>query len=273
MPDWRGLWCLLGFFCLGSCQAPSAEKKLVLTGSSTLAPLASELASVFETRFPDVRIDVQSGGSARGISDTRNGLADIGLVSRALKPAENDLIAHGIAQDGISLIVHKNNPVSTLSTQQIRQIYRGKMGFWPTTDNTTKQPITVIHKASGRSTQELFLAYFQLANRDIKPDLIIGENQHALKLVANTPNALAYVSIGAAEFEITQGLPIRLLPINGVTASASALKAQKFPLSRTLNLVTSSMPTGLSKQFIEFSQSPAAHALINKQFFIPLHAE
>jgi phosphate transport system substrate-binding protein len=271
MPNWRGVWLLLGICHLGSCQVPSVEKKLILTGSSTLAPLASELASAFESRFPDVRIDVQSGGSARGISDTRNGLADIGLVSRALKPTENDLIAHGIAQDGISLIVHKENPIATLSSHQIRQIYTGNINFWPATNHSTKQPITVIHKASGRSTQELFLAYFQLANRDIRPDIIIGENQHALKLVSSTPNALAYVSIGAAEFEATQGLPIRLLPIEGIDASVLTLKSQQFPLSRRLNLVTASTPVGLAKQFIEFSQSKEAHTLINKQFFIPIH--
>lgn len=67
--------------------------KLVLTGSSTVGPLASELGKRFEALHSDVRIDVQTGGSGRGITDARQGLADIGKVSRALKDDEHDLLA------------------------------------------------------------------------------------------------------------------------------------------------------------------------------------
>ncbi|MGH7889036.1 MAG: substrate-binding domain-containing protein, partial [Thermodesulfobacteriota bacterium] len=58
--------------------------KLVLTGSSTVAPLAAEIGKRFEAQHPDVRIDVQTGGSSRGVADARQELADIGMVSRAL---------------------------------------------------------------------------------------------------------------------------------------------------------------------------------------------
>ena len=62
--------------------------RLVITGSSTVAPLAGELAKQFELLHPGVRIDVQSGGSSRGITDARRGTADIGMVSRAPKAGE-----------------------------------------------------------------------------------------------------------------------------------------------------------------------------------------
>src|SRR5574340_638372 len=66
----------------------AASQKLVLTGASTIAPLVSEIARRFESRYPGTRIDVQSGGSSRGINDVRNGTAGIGMVSRSLKPEE-----------------------------------------------------------------------------------------------------------------------------------------------------------------------------------------
>ena len=87
------------------------QGKLTLTGSSTVAPLAGELAKRYESLHPGVRIDVQTGGSSRGIADARRGTADIGMASRALKPGEEDLAAHTIALDGITVIVHKDNPV------------------------------------------------------------------------------------------------------------------------------------------------------------------
>ena len=58
-----------------STSSFAADTKLVLTGSSTIAPLALEIGRRFESLNPGVRIAVQSGGSSRGISDARSGLA------------------------------------------------------------------------------------------------------------------------------------------------------------------------------------------------------
>ena len=99
----------------------------MLTGASTIAPLASEIGRRFELQHPGTRIDVQSGGSSRGINDVRNGTAAIGMVSRGLKPEEKDLHAHTIAWDGVGVILHASNPVTALSRQQIMDIYTGKI--------------------------------------------------------------------------------------------------------------------------------------------------
>jgi len=73
--------------------APDAlSGKLSLTGSSTVAPLAGEIAKRFEELHPDARVDVQTGGSSRGIADARRGTADIGMASRALKPDESEIL-------------------------------------------------------------------------------------------------------------------------------------------------------------------------------------
>ena len=63
--------------------------RLQLTGSSTMGPLLAQIAERFEKLHPGVRIDVQTGGSSRGISDAARGLADIGMSSRELKPSEH----------------------------------------------------------------------------------------------------------------------------------------------------------------------------------------
>lgn len=73
--------------------ADAADGRVILTGSSTIAPLMAEIGKRFEERNPDIRVDVQTGGSSRGIADARSGLADIGMVSRALKSEEQDLAA------------------------------------------------------------------------------------------------------------------------------------------------------------------------------------
>ncbi|MEN8177593.1 MAG: phosphate ABC transporter substrate-binding protein [Pseudomonadota bacterium] len=254
---------------LQSQTASATDERLVLTGSSTVAPLALEIGKRFERHHPGVRIDVQSGGSSRGVADTRAGLAGIGMVSRALKPEEDDLTAHTIAMDGIGIILHRDNPVNSLSDEQIKAIYTGRVRNWRKLGGPDRT-ITVVHKAEGRSTLELFLHHFDLKNRQIKAQVIIGDNQQGIKTVAGNPDAIGYVSIGTAEYESTQGAPIRLLPMDGVAATVANLRNGRFPLSRPLNLVTrDGITSELAKRFIDFARSETIHDLLAAQFFVP----
>jgi len=265
----RKILCGLAAISLVFSVSAAQAEKLVLTGSSTIAPLALEIGKRFERLHPGVRVDVQTGGSSRGISDARSGLADIGMASRALKAEEADLYAHPIALDGVALIVHKSNPIAALTEDQVRAIYTGKVSLWSEVGGAPRK-IVVVNKAEGHSTLELFLHYFKLKNPEIRAHVVIGDNQQGIKTVSANPDAIGYVSIGTAEYEATHGTSIRLLPLHGVVASVEEVRSGKFPLSRPLNLVTKTPPTGLVKTFIEFSQSAGVKDLIDAQYFIPL---
>jgi phosphate transport system substrate-binding protein len=247
----------------------AASQKLVLTGASTIAPLAGELARRFESLHPGVRVDVQTGGSARGIYDSRKGTAEIGMVSRSLKPEEQDLQAHTIAWDGIGIILHASNPVAALRRQQIIDIYTGKITNWKAAGGRDA-PVTVVNKAEGRSTLELFLTYAKLKNSDIKSHVVIGDNSQGIKTVAGNPNAIGYVSIGAAEYEAGHGVPVKLLPLDGIAATVANVRNGTFPLSRPLNFVTRASPEGLAQEFIEFARSRQVHDLVEAQYFVPV---
>lgn len=252
-----------------SLAAHAADQKLVLTGSSTVAPLAAEIGKRFEKQNPGMRVDVQSGGSSRGVSDARSGLADIGMASRALKSEEGDLKFFTIALDGVGLILHRDNPVKSLTDQQVIDIYTGKITTWREVGGRDTR-ITVVNKAEGRSTLELFLHHFKLRNSDIKAHVVIGDNQQGIKTVAGNPGAIGYVSIGTAEFDASNGVPIKLLPMNGVAATVENVRNGSFPLSRPLNLVTKYMPMGHSKQFIDFARSKVVNDIVESQYFVPL---
>lgn len=241
--------------------------RLTLTGSSTVAPLAAEIGKRFERLHPGVRVDVQTGGSARGIADARRGLADIGMVSRALHPDEDDLRGFTLARDGVALIVHRDNPVRELAEDRIADIYRGHIDRWSTVGGPDRE-IVVVHKAEGRSTLEVFLEHFRLDNGDVRPDVVIGDNQQGIKTVAANRDAIGYVSIGAAAWEAEHGTPIRLLPLRGVPATVDAVEDGRYPLSRRLLLVTRGEPTGLARALIRFATSAAARDLVESQYLV-----
>lgn len=247
--------------------SPAQERKLVITGSSTVAPLVAEIAKRFEERNKGVRVDVQTGGSSRGLGDVRAGLSDMGMVSRELTKDETDLNSFLLASDGVSMILHKSNPVAVLTREQIIAIYLGRVTNWKEVGGKDGK-ITVVNKAEGRSTLELFLAYFKLNNRDIKAQVVIGDNPQGIKTVTSVPGAIGYVSIGAAEYESQNGVAIKLLPLGGVAASSESVRNGTFPFVRQINIVTKNIPQGLQKQFIDFATSAAVADLVKEQYFV-----
>jgi len=242
--------------------------KLVITGASTVAPLALEIAKRFESLHPDVRIEVQTGGSARGVADARQGLSDIGMVSRPLEPDEKDLLARPIAYDGIAVILHKSNPVKSLTDKQVVAIYTGQIKNWKDVGGKDA-PITVVNKAEGRSTLDLFAHFYKLKHSAIKAHIIIGDNEQGIKTVAGNPNSIGYVSIGTAEYSATHGVPVKLLPLHSITAKVENVKNHTYPLARPLNLVTKTAPQGLARAYIEFAQSSAVDDLTKELYFVP----
>lgn len=255
---------------LGGCSGGdgAAQQKLTVTGSSTVAPIMEEIARTFEGQHPELRIEVQTGGSSRGIADARSGLADIGMASRELKDSETGLEPHLIAVDGIAIITHSSNPIVNLTRQQIVAIYTGKLKNWSDLGGADAE-IVVVNKAEGRGTLEVFLSYAGLDSADVRADLIVGENQQAIKTVVGNPNAIAYVSIGAAEYEARNGAALRLNSIDGIEANSANVASGTYPISRPLLLLTGNALPAATREFIEYAQSEAVHEVILKHFYVP----
>ncbi len=273
--SWLVLLFVLSAFAIAGCHwqhqiqnGDALTGKLTITGSSTVAPLVSEIVKRFEQLHPEVRIDVQAGGSGKGITDTRLGVSDLGMASRSLKDDESDLTAHQIAADGVGLIVHKTNTIETLTKDDVKAIYGDKVNSWADLGGAAES-VTVIHKAEGRATLEVFLKHFNIDNTTVKADVIVGDNEHGVQTVAGNQGAIGYVSIGTAEADIQQGVPIRLLPLDGVVANTDNVANGSFPMSRPLNLVTNGTPSVLATEFIRFCQSPEVHDVIKAQYFVP----
>lgn len=244
-------------------------EKIIISGASTIAPLVAEIAKRYERENPGIQIDVQSGGSSRGVADARSGLADIGMVSRDLKASERELVDYPIARDGIAVIVHKSNPIQALSKEQIRNIYLGRITNWKELGGAD-MPITVVNKASGRSTLELFAGFMSLEPADIKANIVIGENEQGIKTVANSPGAIGYVSIGTAEYSERSGTALKLISLGGQVPSTQNVADKKYDLSRTLNLVTKGKPSVAVSHFIDYVQSASVKDLVEEQYFVSL---
>lgn len=247
--------------------APSSGR-LVITGSSTIGPLMREIGGRFRVLHPGVVIEVETGGSNRGIKDVTQGKADIGMASRALTKEESGLYSFAIGRDGVCLIVHKSNPVDKLTNRQVADIYTGKITNWNKVGGRDA-PVAVMNPRRGYSSVEQFTHFFGIEYADIKAQMVLGDNLERVKAVGENPNGIAYLSIGTAQRQAQIGAPIKLLPVEGVAATQRNIRSGNFPISRPLLLLTKQPPTGILKEFINYSLSSSVTDLITQHDFVP----
>lgn len=261
---------ILATLCLASCEKGEKTDSVIVTGSSTIAPLLADAAKPYEASHPDVRIEVQSGGSSRGIGDATSGVADLGMVSRSLKEEEKtELTAHTIAMDGVCVIVHRDNPVQRLDKLQLIDLYTKKITNWKDVGGNDAA-IIVANKAEGRSTLEVFVQYLGIDTADVKADLVVGENLHVIHSVVSNPNTIGYVSIGTASAEEKAGTPIKLVITGNVVPTMESVKDGSFPITRPLNVVTDAETSPAARAFLDYLMSTEIHGLIEKHCFVPI---
>src|SRR5262249_49715812 len=130
--------------------------------------------------------------------------------------------------------------------------------------------ITVINRAGGRSELELITEYFSVKAADLKASIVSGENQHGIKSVAGDPNAIVYMSVGAAEHAIAGGEKIKLLRWNGIEAPSKTVANGTFPVIRPLILVTRKGINPLADTFVVFARSSAVRDLVVQFSYVPV---
>ena len=77
-------------------------------------------------------IEVQTSDSTTGVNSTVEGICDIGMASRELKPEEEEqgVTAQVIAMDGIAVIVNPTNEIEDLTSEQVKSIFTGETTEW-----------------------------------------------------------------------------------------------------------------------------------------------
>ena len=106
--------------------------KVVIHGSSSIAPVMEKLKEAYLEKNPNVTIEVQQCDSSSGMTDAIDGTCDIGMASRELKDSETSegLTPTVIALDGIAVIVNNDSPVTNLTSQQVKDIFTGVSAVW-----------------------------------------------------------------------------------------------------------------------------------------------
>lgn len=201
-----------------------------MSGSTSMETIANALKEAFMIQYPDVSVDVQLGGSSVGVQDAQSGKSDIGNISRELKEGETGLVANTIAIDGIAVIVHPDNKVTEITSEDLVKIYTGEIKNWKDLGGGD-QPIVVIGREASSGTRGAFEELLKIEDQ-CKYAQELNETGAVKTAVSATPAAIGYVSLEALDDTVTS------LKVDGSEATEEAIKAGDYPLSRPFIMAT-----------------------------------
>jgi phosphate transport system substrate-binding protein len=274
----------------GGEQASSRPSKTIIQdkGSDTMVNVAQVWAEEYARVAPGVEVEVSGGGSGVGIAALIRGTVDIANASRDIKPSESEQAAKNTGKtpvgfnvgfDALAVYVHKDNPLSEISFDQLAEVYAegGKATRW--SDLGVKLPgaaddtIVRVSRQSSSGTYEFFREH-ALANRDFRlGSRDLNGSKEVVELVAGTPTAIGYSGMGYA----TPGVKmLEVSPRAGAPAVAPTVEAvhdRTYPLARSLHLYTLGQPEGAVKGYIDWILSDAGQKVVEASGYVPIPPE
>ncbi|NLI61980.1 MAG: PstS family phosphate ABC transporter substrate-binding protein [Methanosarcinaceae archaeon] len=256
---------------------PSAPESVSVKGSDTVLPLAQSEAETYMEKYSGRTVSVTGGGSGVGITALIDGTTDIAMASRSIKSSEIENAKakgintkeHIIAWDGIVVIVNKENPVSSLTYEQLNAIYSGKISNWKDVGGEDRT-IAVMTRDSSSGTYEYFKEEI-LEGGDYRPDALAQATTGGIvKEVQRNKGAIGYIGFAYLD-DTTKGLALdKEGNGNAVEPKESNILAQKYPLARELFFYTDSNKQNQAvDNFINFVLSSEGKEIITEVGYFP----
>lgn len=235
--------------CGSKNNSSNSANSVTVSGSTSVGPLIEKEGEAFKSANADISIQVNQLGSSAGIKDTINGTVEIGMSSRDLKPEEKNegLKEVEIAYDGIGIIVNKSNTVKSLTINQIKDIYTGKITNWKDVGGKDT-PIVVVSREDGSGTRDAFQEIVGYKSEELTSEAQIGDGSGNIKSTVSTnENAIGYISFEYIDDSINS------LQVDNVEPSAQSVKDKTYKIARPFLLVYKEDKLGESgKKFIDF---------------------
>jgi len=249
----------------GSTADLSGE--LTIAGSTTVLPINQECARLLIEQNPGLRISVSGGGSGHGVKAVGAREIDIGVKSKEMETYP-DLKPVGIGKDSVAIVVHPSNGVSELTMEQASKIFSGEITNWKEVGGAD-EAIRVITREEGSGTREVFEKYvMKPPEKEIAGEASVKpSNGEVRATVSGDEKSIGYLSLGYVDPSV------KALKMDGVEATVENVLSDKYPIVRTLYLITKGEPDELEEAFIDFVLSEEGQNVVEDMGYIKMTGE
>lgn len=249
-----------------SSLSDNLNGRLTLSGSTSMTKLCNSLGESFMQKYPDVVVEKSDTGSGAAIKSVMDGATILGDLSRELKESETNesLTSVTIALDGIAVIVNSKNEIDDISTQNLIDIFTGKISNWSELGGKDSK-IRLIGREASSGTREGFESVLGLSSNPPKYDAEYPETGDVVSKVGNDERAIGYCSL----FSVSRN--IKALKIDSVKISENTISDGSYSIQRPfIQIYNNSVNNPLVPIWFDFVASDEGKMLIQKEKLVPV---
>ncbi len=267
MPVAKGTYLAAALLAM-SWSAAATELNWVGCNVSRTA-YVDDLAQAYQQKT-GTHIELKLASSTQGIRDVQSGAADLGSSTRYQlvdDPREAGVEFVPVAWDALAIIVHKDNPLTDISLDQLRDIYRGKITNWKQLGGADHEIEVLIqphgNTAEGSTLREII---FSDVNARFTTGRLLNANDSVVQLLVDNPYAIAVTGISHARKP-----DIKIVALDGVSPTVASLKRGDYALYRPLYLTynPNSAQVDAIKNFISYINSKDARDIMRTNGVVP----
>lgn len=241
----------------------AADGGLRYAGATTLARyFMPEAARLFAAQT-GIHVSVLGGNTGPGLEALRSGNVDLAGSGRFLSDAEKEtgLVETLVGWDVMTVVVHESNPVASLSQEQLRGLFSGRIVNWQEVGGR-EETVVVVSSPRGSGMRAAVA-------EEILKGLPFSPREVVAPVVADTDRqvALLPVAIAAVSKCMVDAPGVKTVEVDGITPTLRAVATRRYPLVKPLLLVTVGPPRGDVVRFIDFVLGAAGQELMAREFY------
>lgn len=252
---------------LVSCSAqlppasPPAVSEISLDIYTTYAtsPLIETISTAYAEARPNIHIETQTGNQRIIIENLRAGEAEYIISQHVDSMSYSDLWIAPIAQDGLVLLTHETNPITQLSSSQLRNIYQGFIRNWQEVGGQNAE-IMLISREEGSATRAEF-ERLVMGKRRTSPNALVFSSAHIVtEAILGDPHAIGYMMLSEHSEQL------QTVAIDRITPSLEHIANSTYPLRSTIYIIGQEEPIGAYRSLVGWIQSSLGQKTLATQY-------
>ena len=245
--------------CSKSAGSDSSSSEIsgsiTAAGSSALAPLAQQAAQMFMDKNPSLSITVSAGGSGNGLTQIAQKSIDIGdsdlYASEKLSSDQAaPLVDHQVCVIGFAAVVNPDVTVTSLTNQQLIDIFTGKVTNWKDVGGADEK-ITLVGRPANSGTRATFEKYALKGTSENAGITLSSDDSGTLEgYITSAKGSIGYLALSYLQGKTN----IKKLSINGVEPTLENIYSGKYDVWSYEHMYTNGEATGAVKAFIDYMQ-------------------